>query len=150
MFLLNRRNFMEIVAGASLAGIARPALAASTADVFTGDPMGGLVDSVVVVGEESILLVDAQFTAPNAARLADVIAATGRRLETIFVSHFHPDHHLGLTVLMERFPEARPVAHASVQPMIAGAAQAMLDGVKGNMPPGSFGDTAVMPVGATK
>ncbi|MEL6645281.1 MAG: MBL fold metallo-hydrolase [Pseudomonadota bacterium] len=147
MFLLNRRNFLQMTAGAgalTAAGM-RPALAATGADVFTADPMGGLVDSTLVVGEERLLLIDAQFTAPNAQRLADVIAATGKTLETIFITHYHPDHHLGLAILMERFPEAKPVAHASVQPLIAGAAQAMLDGMKQALPPELFGDTAVIP-----
>lgn len=147
MFLLNRRNFLEMTAGAGAVAAlgAGPAAAATAADVFTADEAGGLVDSVLVVGEERLLLIDAQFTVPNAQRLADVIAATGKTLETIFITHYHPDHHLGLSVLMERFPDARPVAHASVQPALAGAAQAMLDSMKAAFPPELFGETAVIP-----
>ena len=144
MYLLNRRRFLELTA-ATGALAATPAFAATSAEVFTADPFGGLVDSVLVVGEERLLLIDAQFTVPNATRLADVIDATGKTLETIFITHYHPDHHLGLSVLMERFPDARPVAHAAVQPKIAGAAEAMLTGVKQAMPPELFGDTAVIP-----
>ncbi|MFK7793151.1 MAG: MBL fold metallo-hydrolase [Devosiaceae bacterium] len=152
MFILNRRNFMQLTAGtaaaAALAGTAATAQAAhhaASADVFTADPFGGLVDSVVVAGEEKMLLIDAQFTVPNATRLADVLSATGKELETIFISHFHPDHHLGLVVLMERFPDAKPVAHASVQPAIAGAAEAMRAGSAQSMPEGMIAASAVVP-----
>lgn len=149
MHILDRRDFLKLsaAAGGSVAfGLAASGPArAATADVFTGDPFGGLVDSVVVAGEKKLLLIDAQFTVPNATRLADMIAATGKELETIYITHFHPDHHLGLSVLMKRFPSAKPVAHAAIQPSIAGAAKAMLDGMKATMPPELFGDDVVIP-----
>ena len=128
MFILDRRRFIEIAgAGSALAVLGGRAMAKPTeASVFTADPFGGNVDSVIVMGEESALLVDAQMNRANAERLADVIAATGRTLETIFITHMHPDHVLGLAVLMDRFPDARPVAHAAVQPGIAQSAQGML------------------------
>lgn len=146
MHILDRRDFLALTAaGAGTLALPRSVAAATSADVFTADPMGGLVDSVIVAGEDNLLLIDAQFTAPNVARLADLIDATGKRLETIFITHKHPDHHLGLALLMERFPDASPVAHASVQPALAGGAQAMLDGVKQAMPAELFGTTAVVP-----
>jgi len=149
MFILNRRNFLQLTAGTAATALAgahgASAAGVSTADVFTADPAGGLVDSVVIAGEEKMLLIDAQFTVPNAQRLADVLAATGKQLETIFISHYHPDHHLGLAVLMERFPDARPVAHASVQPAIASAAEAMRAGSAGAFPAGMIADSVVIP-----
>ena len=42
--------------------------------------------------------------------MADWIAATGRRLTEIYVTHAHPDHFFGLKVLQDRFPEVRAVA----------------------------------------
>lgn len=132
MFILDRRRFLAISAGAAGAAVAPASRAAGVegAELFTADASGALVDSVVVMGEERALLVDAQFTAPNAARLADVIASTGRVLETIFVTHFHPDHFLGLPILAARFPEARIVAHPAVREQIEAAAPAMLAGVR--------------------
>ena len=100
---------------------------------------------MLVVGEDKRLLIDAQFTVPNANRLADVIEATSKELETIFISHYHPDHHLGLSVIMSRFPNAKPVAHSSVQPAIAGAAEAMRAGSAGNYPAGMIADTVTIP-----
>jgi len=101
------------------------------------------------VGDESAGLSDAQFTGPIATRLADIIAATGKSLETIFITHYHPDHHLGLAVIMDRFPDAKPVAHPAIQPKIAGAAQPMLDGSSANAPAGTFADRVVIPEAVT-
>ena len=86
MQLLTRRSFLELTAAAGGVALANPAFAAghASAQVFTADPQGGLVDSTVVIGENSAVLIDAQFTAPNASALADVIAATGKTLETVF------------------------------------------------------------------
>ncbi len=149
MQFLNRRTFFEITgaaagfaasgAGMALAGVHR------SADVFTADPQGGLVDSTVLLGEEKAVLIDAQMNVPNAARLADVIAATGRELETIFITHKHPDHNLGLAVIMDRFPNARPVTHPAIQPVLADALQPMLEGMSANAPAGVFADRVIVP-----
>lgn len=149
MQLLNRRNFLQLTgaaAGATL-GSGAPVLAGGhrAADVFTADPQGGLVDSTVLIGEEKAVLVDAQMNVANATRLADVIAATGRDLETIFITHAHPDHNLGLAVIMDRFPNARPVTHRAMQPGIAAALQPMLDGMSAKAPAGAFADRVVVP-----
>ncbi len=117
MFLLDRRTFLQITGGTAAAAALWPSTAmagAAQAQVFTGDAMGGNVDSVVVMGDETALLVDTQFTPENATRLADIIEATGRRLETVFITHAHPDHYSGLPVIRERFPVLRAVAHPDV------------------------------------
>lgn len=147
MQILDRRSFLAITGGAALAASqpSRALAGLGGAEVFTADASGALVDSVVVLGERSALLVDAQMTAPNASALADVIEATGRRLETIFISHYHPDHVLGLGVLAERFPEARAVAHGAVQPKIEATAGAMLAQMGAGAPAGVFAKKAVVP-----
>ena len=148
MQLLNRRTFLELSGAAGAAVLAStPARAGghSAAEVFTADPQGGLVDSTVILGEDKAVLVDAQMNVLNAMRLADVIAATGRDLETVFITHMHPDHNLGLAVIMDRFPNARPVTHAALQPVIAGALQPMLDGMSAGAPAGVFADRVVVP-----
>ncbi len=117
MFLLDRRTFVQLTAATAGAASLWPAAgnaAPTGAEVFTGDAMGGNVDSVVLMGEDAALLVDTQFTPENVTRLADVIEATGRRLEMVFITHAHPDHYSGLPILRERFPELRAVAHPDV------------------------------------
>lgn len=120
MFLLNRRHVMQIMAASGLTSAATmPALAApQSTDVFTANAMGGNVDSVVVMGEARALLIDTQFTPDHASQLADLIAASGRTLETVFITHAHPDHYSGLPVFRDRFPDLTAFAHAQVAPLL--------------------------------
>lgn len=155
MFLLDRRHVLQIMAASGLSGLAstRTALAASSAaEVYTADATGGNVDSVVVMGDEAAILIDTQFTPDHATALADVIAASGRRLEAVFITHAHPDHYSGLLpVIRERFPDVRAVAHGAIQPLIpadvAGAVEAldgdhlMLEGERLNVLDPMHGDT---------
>ena len=134
MHLLSRRSILSAagaVAGASAINAAFPGLVRADAheafSVFTADPMGGLVDSTVVLGDSQALLIDSQFTKPNAERLRDMIQATGRSLETIFITHFHPDHHFGVAVLKDAWPEAQILAHPAVAGMLAEMGQGMFD-----------------------
>jgi glyoxylase-like metal-dependent hydrolase (beta-lactamase superfamily II) len=145
MQILDRRNFLALTgAAAATAAFSGHAHAASTTSLFTGDPYGAFVDSFVVIGEKKALAIDAQFTAANATKLADMIVATGRELETLFITHFHPDHHLGTALIKDKFPNVKVLAHKSVQPQIAGAAQAMLDQLTG-MFPGTMATKVVLP-----
>ena len=103
------------------------------------------MDSVVVLGERGAVLIDAQFTAANAGLLADMIAATGRSLEGIVITHMHPDHLLGLPILLDRFPAARAYAQADVQAVIAQVAAPMHAEIAENAPAGVFADRVVVP-----
>ena len=133
MFLLNRRHLLG--AGGAAVGLSalggRFAHAAPVERVtFTASPMGAAVDSVIVVGEQSALVIDAQFIRADAEALVAEIEATGRDLETIFVTHYHPDHHFGGAVLKARWPEAKIVAHPAVAAKLGEMGQAMFDGRK--------------------
>ncbi len=124
MFLLDRRHVLQMTAAAGL-GATLPKLAYAApeaAEIYTGTPEGGNVDSVVVVGERNAVLIDTQFSPENATALADLIEGTGRQLETVFITHAHPDHFSGLPIIRERFPELRAVAHPSIQPLLPDSA----------------------------
>src|SRR5512137_108456 len=82
--------------------------------VFFSDEKGFEVASVIVMGKTNAVLIDAQWTLSNAHRVIAEIAETGRHLETIYVTHAHPDHYFGLGVIAEAFPSARVTALASV------------------------------------
>lgn len=129
MHLLNRRTVLTTAAaGAGALALGRPTKAAGQSfDVFTASPEGALVDSALVLGEENALLIDAQFSKTDAIRLADQIAATGKRLETIFVTHIHPDHHMGTSVISARFPDAKVVAHPAIAEILGTAGQGIFD-----------------------
>ena len=76
----------------------------------TEDHMGLGVASVIVYGEREAVLVDAQFTLSNAHRLVAEILETGRELTTVYITHVHPDHFMGLPVIKQAFPDARVVS----------------------------------------
>ena len=148
MELLNRRTVLKSVAAAGAASGLLPGLAhaaTSGTELFTSDEAGLLVDSVVVLGERSAVLIDAQFTAGNAALLADVIAATGRTLESIVITHLHPDHILGLPILLDRFPQAKAYAQTDIQAILAQILGGMHAEIAGGAPAGVFADRFVVP-----
>ncbi|MGE9552043.1 MBL fold metallo-hydrolase [Erwinia amylovora] len=72
------------------------------------------VSSTIIMGEKEAMLVDAQFTLANAHRLVAEIIETGLELKRIFITHLHPDHFLGLEVIMSVFPDAEIISYKSV------------------------------------
>lgn len=148
MELLTRRTLLKSAAATGATAAMFPGLAHAAApgtEIFTSDEAGLLVDSVVVLGEKSAMLIDAQFTAGNAGLLADMIAATGRRLESILITHLHPDHILGLPILLDRFPQAKAYAQADIQAILAQILGGMHAEITGNAPAGVFADRFVLP-----
>jgi glyoxylase-like metal-dependent hydrolase (beta-lactamase superfamily II) len=82
--------------------------------VFFSDEKGFEVASVIVMGENDAVLIDAQWTLSNAHRVIAEIAETGKHLKEIYVTHAHPDHYFGLGVISEAFPSARVTALPAV------------------------------------
>ena len=82
-------------------------------DVYTADTQGIGVTSTLIYGEHEAILVDTQFRISDAEKLADRIAAKGRRLKAILVTHPHFDHFYGTSVLLKRFPGTPVYASAS-------------------------------------
>jgi len=58
----------------------------------------------LIVGPTEVLLWDAQYHVADANRLADRIAATGKHLKAIVLSHPDHDHFMGAARIVERFP----------------------------------------------
>jgi glyoxylase-like metal-dependent hydrolase (beta-lactamase superfamily II) len=146
MEILNRRSVLALSGAAALAPLARPAWAgASSAEVFTADPAGALVDSVVILGDQAAVLVDAQINLANAGRLVGLIQASGRTLETVLISHAHPDHYLGLEAILAAFPAARVLTPAPVRDQIAAMGQGTLDFLTSTAPAGTFASRVILP-----
>ena len=65
-------------------------------------------------GERDAVLVDTFLSDAQSADLAEWIETKGRTLKTIYLTHGHPDHFFGLTMLLKRFPEAKAIARPAV------------------------------------
>ena len=70
--------------------------------------------STLIYGDRDAVLVDALLTIGEGRALAEWVAASGRNLTTIYITHGHGDHFLGASSVLEHFPAARMVATGSV------------------------------------
>src|ERR1041385_5866677 len=98
-------RFLERAVAAIIVLLSR-SVSALHVDVFRPSERSYFVTSTIVSGPTEALLIDAQMTNSEAAKLADRIARSGKRLKGIFITHPVLDHYIGLTVLHERFPDA--------------------------------------------
>jgi glyoxylase-like metal-dependent hydrolase (beta-lactamase superfamily II) len=88
--------------------------------VFNGGDahMGFGVNSTIIYGEKEALVIDTQFTLSNAHRLVADILETGCDLTYVYITHFHPDHFLGLCVVHDAFPAAQVVSLPDIAQMV--------------------------------
>jgi glyoxylase-like metal-dependent hydrolase (beta-lactamase superfamily II) len=70
--------------------------------------------STLIYGKRDAVLVDALMTVKQADDLVDWVAASGKNLTTIYITHGHGDHWFGIGALLELFPNARAVATPDV------------------------------------
>ncbi len=90
-------------------------------DVFTSTPHGYAVTSTLIYGDKELLLIDPQFLLSEARQVVEQIKATGRTLTTVYSTHAHPDHFLGVAAILEAFPDAKYVALPQVRERIVTA-----------------------------
>jgi glyoxylase-like metal-dependent hydrolase (beta-lactamase superfamily II) len=81
---------------------------------FTSQEAGAWSNAYLISGASDALLFDAVMLRSDANRLAEQIRQSEKTLKTVFISHAHPDHFMGLDVIAERFPAARIVATRNV------------------------------------
>lgn len=72
------------------------------------------IASTIIYGKQDAVLVDAYMTVKQTDALADWVAASGKNLTTIYITHGHGDHWFGIGALLERFPNAKAVATSNV------------------------------------
>src|SRR6202051_5119640 len=68
----------------------------------------------LIYGERDAVLVDTFLSVQHSKELLDWVGESGKDLTTIYVTHAHGDHFFGLKSLLDRFPQARAFATASV------------------------------------
>jgi glyoxylase-like metal-dependent hydrolase (beta-lactamase superfamily II) len=62
--------------------------------------------------DRDAVLVDTFLSIQDSKELVDWIVGSGKNLVTVYVTHSHGDHYLGLKLILDRFPDARAVATA--------------------------------------
>src|SRR5258707_3616994 len=70
--------------------------------------------ATLIFGQKDAVLVDTFLTVEQAAAQVEWVAASGKNLTTIYVTHGHGDHFFGIGTLLDRFPNARAVATPGV------------------------------------
>jgi glyoxylase-like metal-dependent hydrolase (beta-lactamase superfamily II) len=109
--------------GGSATGGGGSAPADLAIQTYASDPMGPAVNSHLITGAKDAILVDGQFFTADADKVVAMVKASGKTLTTVFLTHAHPDHYLGLGVIGAAFPQAKIVAtQAVVDDFNAGAA----------------------------
>jgi glyoxylase-like metal-dependent hydrolase (beta-lactamase superfamily II) len=99
--------------------------------VFTSSDDQFWANSVIIEGTHEVMLVDAQLTKTNAEKVLQEIKETKKPLSTIYVTHAHADHFLGLEVFKEAYPGARIIATSAVVDRINKVYQEKIDKWKG-------------------
>jgi glyoxylase-like metal-dependent hydrolase (beta-lactamase superfamily II) len=70
--------------------------------------------ATLIYGERDAVLVDAFLTVEQAHAAVEWIAASGKNLTTIYLTHGHGDHFFGIGALLDRFPNVKAVATPNV------------------------------------
>jgi len=93
-----------------------PGIPIVTSDLPPGmkQAMFQAIASTLIYGKRDAVLVDAYMTVKQTDALVDWVAASGKNLTTIYITHGHGDHWFGIGALLERFPNARAVATPNV------------------------------------
>ena len=112
--------------------------------VFTSQDDQFWTNSVMIEGVHEVMLVDAQLTRPNAERVVQGITETRKPLSTIYITHEHADHFLGLEVFRGAYPSVRVIATSAVTARINQVYQEKIDKWKQLL--GSSAATHVVPI----
>src|SRR5438270_9727446 len=105
---------MSLVMAAALGGRSAAQAAPLHVEVLQTGPGSLYADMALITGERGAVLVDAPFTRADAYRVLAAVIESGKTLETIFITHDHPDHFFSVEVLTDAFPDARVVASGQV------------------------------------
>jgi glyoxylase-like metal-dependent hydrolase (beta-lactamase superfamily II) len=82
-------------------------MAAPKVHTHTSSPDAFFVNSFIIEGETSLVLVDTQFLLSEATALVRKIVALNKPLGAVFITHPHPDHYNGLATILAAFPGTR-------------------------------------------
>lgn len=86
------------------------------AEVVDAPPVYAFANSLVVIGADGVLVVDAQASrAASRALLAEVLSRTDAPVRWLVNTHAHGDHLYGNVVWRDAFPDIQIIAHQSLR-----------------------------------
>ncbi|HWW88950.1 MAG TPA: MBL fold metallo-hydrolase [Vicinamibacterales bacterium] len=93
-----------------------PPVPVVTSDLAPGQSLRAWspLTATLISGERDAVLVDPLMTIEQGRAVADWVAASGKNLTTVYITHGHGDHWFGLGVIRERYPRVRAVATVGV------------------------------------
>jgi len=93
-----------------------PGIPVATSDVPPGQKQRTYspISSTLIYGKRDAVLVDTFLTVKQSDDLVKWVAASGKNLTTIYITHGHGDHWFGIGALQSYFPNARAVATPDV------------------------------------
>jgi glyoxylase-like metal-dependent hydrolase (beta-lactamase superfamily II) len=77
------------------------------------------ITSTLIMGRHDAVLVDPPLTKTQAGEVGDWIAASGRKLRQIYITHGHGDHWFGAVTLVQRFPDVSVLATEGTRKLMA-------------------------------
>jgi glyoxylase-like metal-dependent hydrolase (beta-lactamase superfamily II) len=97
-----------------------PGIPAVTSDLAPGTKqlMWSPISSTFIYGKRDAVIVDAFTTVEQADILVEWVAASGKNLTKIYVTHGHGDHFFSIGALLDRFPNAKAVATPDVVKLV--------------------------------
>lgn len=104
-----------------------------TVQGYTSDP-GFAVGSYLIAGQSEAVLVDGQFFKADAQKVVQLVKDSGKTLKSIFLTHAHPDHYMGLEEVVKAFPGVPVQATAEVVADFNAHGPATLQGLKAAYP----------------
>ena len=93
-----------------------PPVPVVTSDLAPGQSLRAWspLTATLISGERDAILVDPLMTIEQGRAVAEWVAASGKHLTTVYITHGHGDHWFGLGVIRERYPRVRAVATVGV------------------------------------
>jgi glyoxylase-like metal-dependent hydrolase (beta-lactamase superfamily II) len=102
---------------------------------FSASEPGAWSNSYLISDGQEALLFDVFQLRSDAGKLAESIAASGKKLAKVWISHAHPDHFLQLDLIVERFPDVEVLTTPNVLDDLHADGRWMFDLLKGKLGP---------------